>query len=97
MTEYFIWVVLVALWCWGFHNAFEEGEIFGKIGDWLYNRFPEYWLKPLIGCPICMVSVHGTIWFLLTQDWHFLTWIMFIVSASGLNYVIHNFFPKNDN
>lgn len=96
MTDYLIWILLVSAWCFGFHNAFEDEQIFGSIGNWFRKRIPEFWLKPLIGCPICLPSVHGTAWFLLTQDWHFLTWIMFIVAASGINYVIYNLFPPND-
>jgi len=97
MTEYIIWIALVSLWCWGFHNAFQEEQIFDSIGIWLRRRIPEFWLKPLISCPICMCSIHGTAWYLISQpNWSLSYWIMFIVAASGLNYVIHNLFPPTD-
>jgi len=98
MTDYLIWILLTSLWCWGFHNAFEPDEIFGKIGDWLRSKISEQVLKPFIGCPICMPSVHGTFIYLhaCQGDYSVTGWLMFVVAASGLNYVIYNLFPPTD-
>lgn len=95
--EYLIWIFLTSVWCWGFHNAFEDDQIFFFIGKWARRNIHENWLKPFIGCPICMASVHGTFWYWYSQtQYAFLTWIMFIVAASGINYVIYNLFPPSD-
>lgn len=98
MTEYIIWILLTSFWCWGFHNAFEDGEIFGGIGNWLRARYNEMLLKPFIGCPICMPSTHGTLIYLHAYQgaYSFTSWIMFIVCVSGLNYIIYNLFPPSD-
>jgi hypothetical protein len=97
IEQYLIWIILTSFWCWGFHNAFEPGELFGKIGDCMREKFTEFQLKPIIGCPICMSSIHGTTWYFISQPvYSFTSWIMFIVAASGFNYVIHNIFPPSD-
>lgn len=97
MIEYLTWILLTSFWCWGFHNAFEEGQIFGKIGDYLRDNIVDFWLKPLLTCPICMSSIHGTIWYFISQpEYSFTSWIMFIVAASGINYVIYNLFQPTE-
>lgn len=97
MNDYVIWILLTSFWCWGFHNAFEDGQILYKVHVWLSHWVPYNLLKPLISCPICMTSVHGTFWYWYSQDnYSFLTWIMFIVASSGLNYVIYNLFPHSE-
>lgn len=88
-VEFLILAIFVVGWCWGFHNAFRDGEIFGVVGNWLRAHLPAAVLDPTIECPICMASIHGTTWFLLLHEWYFLPWIMFIVAVSGFNYVIH--------
>lgn len=89
--EFAVFALFVCFWCWGFHNAFRDGEIFGYVGNWLRAHLPNWALDPIIECPICMASIHGTTWFLIFHEWHFIPWIMFIVSISGFNYVIHLF------
>ena len=88
MSDFIIQAVIVACWCWGFYNAFQEKQVFGMAGEFLRAKISEFWLKPIIGCPVCMPSIHGTIWFLILNEWDFFFWILFIVSTSGLNFVI---------
>lgn len=90
MSEYAILALFVAFWCWGFHNAFKDGEVLGGPGNWLRAHLPDWALDPTIECPICQASVHGTIWFVIwVPEFSFLPWIMFIIAISGFNYVIH--------
>lgn len=90
MNEYAILALFTTFWCWGFHNAFKDGEVLGRPGNWIRNNMPPWWRDPMVECPVCMASVHGTIWFLIWEpQWAFLPWIMFIVAVSGFNYVIH--------
>jgi len=89
MNEYTILALFTAFWCWGFHNAFKDGEVLGMPGTWLRAHLPAWVLDPTIDCPVCMASIHGTTWFLIWEPkWAFLPWIMFIVAVSGFNYVI---------
>lgn len=87
-SDFLINVFLVSLWCWGFYDAFKEGEMFGGIGKLMRKTLPEWVSKPTFDCAICMASVHGTIWFLILDEWSFLPWILFIVAVSGLNYCL---------
>lgn len=80
-------------WIWGVHYTFQDGEIFGKIGNWLESKLPLWALKPTIGCPVCMASVHGTIIFLLflagiVPLWY---WLVFVFMVCGFNAIIKRF------
>lgn len=86
--EFVLQVLIISMWCWGFYNAFQDGEIFGGIGKILRKTLPSYVQDPLFACPICQASAHGTIWYLILNEWSFLPWILFIVSVSGLNYCL---------
>lgn len=88
MSEFLIHIFIVAAWCWGFYNAFREGEVLGGPGKIMRKTLPEWIQKPTFGCPICMPSIHGTIWYLYFNDWSFMPWILFIVSISGVNYCL---------
>jgi hypothetical protein len=96
MIDYMLWIVVVSFWCWGFNNAFSEGHIFEKAGDWLDEHLPEKLNKPLWACPICMVSVHGSIWYFITQDFNFIQYVLFIVAISGLNTIIYKLTKKDE-
>lgn len=46
-------------------GAFEPGDeardhenILGGVHRWLRSRVGIFWTKPLLGCPVCMASVH---------------------------------------
>jgi hypothetical protein len=90
MSELLQLIVIVSAWCWSVYNAFQEGQIFGRAGDWLRDKVPAYWLKPVIGCPVCLPSIHGTGLYIAFSDGHYdpLTWIVTIVCASGINFII---------
>ena len=98
MTDYLLWILLTCAWCFGFHNAFQEGMIFERVASWLENRFTGFVLKPLYSCPLCMPSLHGTVIYLhaCREGYSVFGWLMFIVCSSGINYVIYNLFPPTD-
>lgn len=91
MEQYLIWIALSSLWIWGFNLAFQEGEILGKPGEWINRHLPEWIVKPTIGCPLCMASIHGTGWYLFAWwgSYHFVFHILFVVCVCGLNTVIY--------
>lgn len=80
-------------WTWGVNFVFQDGEIFGKAGEWLENKLPVWALKPTIGCPVCMASVHGTLIFIvfllgLVPWWY---WFFFLLSLCGFNAIIRKY------
>jgi hypothetical protein len=89
MSELLQFIAIVSLWSWGFYNAFQEGQILGRIGEWLRDEIVDTWLKPIIGCPVCMPSIHGTVLYLVIgESFNIVTLFVIIVCASGLNFVI---------
>lgn len=79
---------IAALVAFGWCAAFESGEIFGKIGDWLDERLPEYLQKPLYACPKCNSFWWATLfyWVLWGNTWYL--WLMTGVAAIGIAAVI---------
>jgi len=86
---YYFMVMAVALfWIWGFNYLFKQGEILGWPGDYLREKLPEWMITPLIECPYCMSSVHGTgffILFLWGYPWYM--WLFFIVCLTGASVI----------
>lgn len=80
------------LWIVGVKNAFDHGQAFGALGDWMAGskarhqkaHLPEVVTKPLIVCPPCMASFHGVLFWLIFQPvpWYFLP--LYVVCLSGL-------------
>jgi hypothetical protein len=87
MTEFLQFLFIAAFWIFGFHFAFKEGKIFGRIGDWLRYRPIS---KPLTECPMCMASVHGTAFYLYFMPFDIVMWIVFVVCLCGLNYILNS-------
>lgn len=78
-------------WIWGFEFTFQSGEIFGKIGDWMRARLPEWILKPLFDCRYCMSSIHGTFIFcLFLWGWVWWTWVIFCFCLCGITAIFDN-------
>lgn len=65
----------------GGYTKFSNGNkvVGGKLPAWLY--------KPLMGCVICMASIHGFVfyWLMVGLDWQV---ILFIICLSGSNYLL---------
>lgn len=70
-------------------------EIFGLLGHKMEN-WPLWIKKPLFSCVVCMASFHGTylFWAIESHQNYFSydipTYILFIVSLSGLNKLLSN-------
>ena len=68
----------------------QEGMIFEKQGNWIKKKVGDFWCKPLICCPPCMASVHGT-WFYLAcvgdLEWFLLVYVM---ALCGLTYIVNS-------
>lgn len=83
------YLVVACLVVFAINKLFDEGMIFEKAGNWIREKAGEYWCKPLICCPPCMASIHGT-WFY----WAFVQqgpglWPIFVLALSGLAYLVN--------
>lgn len=87
MIDFILLLVLTSTWCFGFRALFQPDMILEKVGDWMWDK-SEFVSKPLFQCPPCMASIHGSIAFILFNDFFILQWIAFCICLCGLNYLI---------
>lgn len=84
--------IVMAIWF-----SMQEGEIFGKLGAWMYNALPAWMHKPLFDCPICMTPWYGTaIYALLPGPFVVSYWWWAVLAAMGLNVIIVKLWPDKD-
>jgi hypothetical protein len=82
---------IAALFSFGWCTCFDEGEIFGEVGDWLDKRLPQYISKPLYGCAKCNAFWVCTLmyWLFWGNTWYI--WLMTAVCSIGINSIIIGF------
>lgn len=93
MTELFAPLTINLLVIFAVYTLFSEGMFFENAGDWVRIKVGDYWCKPLICCPPCMASVHGT-WFYLT--FFGLNWmiVIYVLALCGLTYLVNHVVHK---
>jgi hypothetical protein len=84
---------LNALWILGIWNAALPGQVLDPIATWMAGdskavppiegHAPDWINKPLFLCPMCMASVHGTLWWLIFRPVSFWALTVYIVCLSG--------------
>lgn len=69
--------------------------IFGRVDHWLQDKLPQFIYDPLIGCLICMASVHGVAWSLVLLP-HTLNLFWQIplvcVATAAMNSILNNIY-----
>lgn len=92
MTNLIILLFINSLYCVGLWISTGEDMIFERPALWLSQRVPEFWLKPLFGCPTCMASVHSILPFWLFNPMEgyetVLLYIIYIPALATLNSII---------
>lgn len=100
MIELFLGLLFTALWIWGVHCLFQPDHLLEKWGDWIDDNTPDWIYKPTVGCPACMSSVHGILWFIVGLPVCFDMYmpirllIPFLIALCGFNFVIIKFTTK---
>lgn len=89
-------IVIIALIVFAIHFTLQQGEIFGKFGDALYDNLPEKMHDPVFNCPVCMTPWHGTLIYWLIFGYGVEDWLITVVSAMGLVVVILKLAPEKD-
>jgi len=80
-------LVIIGIW-----KIFSDGMILEKAGNQMQAYLGEYMSKPVITCPPCMASIHGT-WFYFAfvgdaGQWHDLAfWPVYLLALCGLNVI----------
>ena len=81
--------ILIAFAVLFIHTTTNEGHIFDDVANWLDTKLPEWIIKPLYGCPICMSFWYGSVFYLIYNG--FDNWIIIVVfAAAGINAAIVN-------
>jgi hypothetical protein len=99
--EYLIAAVINSFYIVGLWYSFQEGQIFEQLNPYPYinkwkpdNVFLKQLFKPIIGCIVCMASVHGIIFFICWNkfiqplDFHLI--IFYICAVAGINRLLYN-------
>ena len=71
-------------------QKYDKGEILGRLGYYV-EMLPMWLYKPLLGCVICMASIHSYPFWLVNDFTLFNLgiWILYIFALSGLNLIIY--------
>lgn len=91
MIDLIVLLVVNALYCVGVWLATGEDMILERPELWLSERVPEFWLKPVFGCPTCMASLHSILPFWLYSPFtveSVLLYIIYVPALATLNSLI---------
>lgn len=90
-------VLIIALIVQAIWYTMQDGEIFGKLGNWLHANLPKKLHSPVFDCPVCMTPWYGTI---LYWSWpgspYVWGWLVTVLAAMGLQVVIGKLSPPKD-
>lgn len=84
-------LLIVTAWIWGVKAIFTDPFIFWKVGKWMDENVYNLISKPLIRCPVCMSSIHGTYFFLYFDNNGIMNWALFVISLAGISFLIKEF------
>jgi len=90
---YLIALLLNSLYIVGLYQSFQDGNIFERLNPFPYlhknKKEKMMWIfKPLIGCVVCMASVHGLLFLFVFKNYFTLDIsivIFYIFALAGLN------------
>jgi hypothetical protein len=81
--------ILIAFAVLFIHTTTNEGHIFEDVANWLDTKLPDWIIKPLYGCPICMSFWWGSAFYILYKGIDI--WMLIVVfCAAGINAAIVN-------
>lgn len=89
MLEHATIISLLVLSIW---YTLQEGEIFAKLGDFLFKHTPKKIHPALFECPICMTAWYGSLLYISIYGvgWQ---WPVVVICAMGINVVINKLNP----
>lgn len=91
MIDLIVLLIVNSLYCVGLWLATGEDMILERPAMWLSERVPEFWLKPVFGCPTCMASLHSILPFWLYSPFtveSVLLYIIYVPALATLNSLI---------
>lgn len=91
MIEHAFIISLIVL---AIHYTMQDGEIFGKLGNWFANHLPHAIHQPVFDCNVCMTPWYGSALYVIIygMNWQ---WPVVVIAAMGLN-VLYNKWDNHD-
>lgn len=68
--------------------ALQDGEIFGKLGNWFAKVLPPQLHNPVFDCPTCMGFWYGSLTYWIVYHNSIKEWIIVAICTVGLNLII---------
>lgn len=90
MSELLIFALVNSLFIIGLNRTTGEGMVFEKLGESIKDAVGEWWSKPIIGCPPCMTSIHGTWFYFAFIHQPVYLWPVYVLMLSGMTYAINS-------
>lgn len=92
---YLIALIFNSLYIVGLYQSFQDGNIFARFNPYPHlnkwkpsNVFLKQLFKPVIGCVVCMASVHGLIFLFVFKNYIYIDIpivIFYIFALAGIN------------
>lgn len=82
MLEKSVIIALLVIAVWA---TFLDGMIFGKIGNYVVDKFPKWLSKPLVDCVICQTMWWGSTAYWLIWGESGKEWLIVVIAAMGFN------------
>lgn len=83
---------IIAFLILSIHYTMQDGEIFGKLGNWLARVLPKQIHDPVFDCNVCMCPYYGSAIYVLIWgvNWQ---WPVVVITAMGMNVLFNKWAP----
>lgn len=81
-------IIIASLFSFAVWYTMQEGEIFGKLGDWFSDHLPPALHNPVFDCPVCMSFWYGSISYWILFHRFVIEGLAVAICAVGLSYII---------
>lgn len=92
MIEHSLIIAFIVL---AIHYTMQDGEIFGKLGNWFANNLPHAIHQPVFDCNVCMTPWYGSAMYVAIWgvNWQ---WPVVVIAAMGMNVLFNKWEPNRD-
>jgi len=91
MTDLIFAIIVIGVansfYCIGLYRATDAGNVLCRFGSWLKPLIGNSLYSILLGCPWCMASLHGFIWFYLLTELYHMSYTALLLSFLYIPYV----------
>lgn len=92
IIEHSLIIFLLVLVIW---YTLQEGEVFGKIGNWLYRNTPKKIHPALFECNVCCTPYYGGLLYIFIYGFN-IDLIITVLCATGMQVVLNKLSPDKE-